>query len=219
MARPPPWVWRCAASLFLGVLLGTVGARLLERRGPQKPPAQPTDMALREQNAALRQLQAVDREAQAMLREQIARLSAQNGELGRRLALLRGVLAPDGQAPELGVADLLLSPQADGRSVGYRLLLARVASPLADGKVTGRAELWILGELDGRPQEIRVAQLRLALQRLQTFSGTLVLPAGFRSQRLRVVLEPRGQAPLPFEFAWQELIAAGQPMTAATPLP
>lgn len=219
MARPPPWVWRCVASLFLGVLLGTVGARLLDRRVPQKPPAQPTDMALREQNAALRQLQVVDREAQAVLREQIARLSAQNGELSRRLALLRGVLAPDGQAPELGVADLLLSPQVDGGRIGYRLLLARVASSVADGKLTGRAELWSLGELDGRPQEIRVAQLRLALQGLQTFSGTLVLPVGFRPQRLRVVLEPRGQAPLPFEFAWQELIAAGQPMTAATPLP
>jgi len=219
MTRPPPWVWRCAASLLLGVLLGTVGARLLDRRVPQKPPAQPTDMALREQNAALRQLQVIDREAQAILREQIARLSAQNGELSRRLALLRGVLAPDGQVPELGVADLLLRPQIEAGRVGYRLLLARVASPATDGKLTGRAELWSLGELDGRPQEIRLAQLRLALRRLQIFSGTLVLPAGFRPQRLRVVLEPSGQAPLPFEFAWQELIAAGQPMTAATPLP
>ncbi len=192
MARPPRWVWRCVASLFLGAALATVGARLLDRRVPQEPPVESADMALREQNAALRQLQVVDREAQAVLREQIARLSAQNGELSRRLALLRGVLAPDGQAPELGVADLLLSPQADAGRIGYRLLLARVASPLADGKLIGRVELWSLGELDGRPQEIRVAQLRLALQRLQTFSGSLVLPAGFRPQRLRVVLEPSG---------------------------
>ena len=219
MARPPRWVWRCVASFFLGALLATLGVRLLDRQAPQTFPIEPADMALREQNAALRQLQLVDREAQAVLRDQIARLSAQNGELNRRLALLRGVLAPDGQAPELGVADLLLRPQIEAGRVGYRLLLARIASPATDGKLSGRAELWSLGELDGRPQEIRVAQLRLALRRLQTFSGTLVLPAGFRPQRLRVVLEPRGQAPLPFEFAWQELIAAGQPMTAATPLP
>lgn len=219
MARPPRWLWRYVASFFLGALLATVGAGLLDRPATQKPPAESADMALREQNAALLQLQVVDREAQATLREQIARLSAQNGELGRRLELLRGVLEPDGQAPGLGVADLLLSPQADGGRIGYRLLLARVASPMADGKLTGRAELWVLGELDGRAQEIRVAQMRLALQRMQTFSGTLVLPAGFRPQRLRVVLEPSGQTALPFEFAWQELIAAGQPMTAATPLP
>lgn len=186
---------------------------------PQVVLADPASTALREQNATLRQLQAIDREAQAMLREQIAGLTAQNGELNRRLALLRGVLVPDGQAPELGVADLLLSPQAVEGHFGYRLLLVRVPPPVSGSKLNGRVELWSLGQLDGRPQELRVAQLRLALSRLQTFAGTLALPADFQPQRLRVVLQAQGQVAQAFEFAWQELVAAGQPMTAATPLP
>lgn len=117
MAGPPRWVWWCLASLFLvlGVLLAVLGG--LDRQAPQKPPVEPASTTLREENAALPQLQAVDREAQAMLRERIARLTVHNGELNRRLALLRGVLSPDGQAPELGVVDLLLSPQADGGRV------------------------------------------------------------------------------------------------------
>lgn len=181
--------------------------------------ADPASMALREENATLRQLQAIDREAQAMLREQIAGLAAQNSELNRRLALLRGVLVPDGQGPELGVADLLLSPQAADGHFGYRLLLVRAPLPVSGGKLDGRVELWGIGQLDGRPQELRVAQLRLALSRLQTLAGTLALPAGFQPRRLRVVLQAQGQVAQAFEFAWQELVAAGQPMTAATPLP
>lgn len=222
MPHPPRWVWRCLVSVCAGALLGALGVGVLDRRASSPPPALPADpvsLALREENATLRQLQAIDREAQATLRERIAGLVAQNGELTRRLALLRGVLVPDGQAPELGIAELLLSPQAVDGEFGYRLLLARVPPPAKAGTLNGRVEVWSLGQRDGQPQELRLAQLRLVLPRLQTLAGTLALPAGFQPQRLRVVLQPRGQAAQTFDFAWQDLVAAGPPVTATTPLP
>ncbi len=221
MGRPPQGVWW---GVLLGVVTGVLGARLLDPQTiarPQSPPAEPASTALRQQNATLQQLQAIDREAQATLREQIARLTAQNGELNRRLALLRGVLLPDGRAPELGVADLVLMPQADGTRFGYRLLLARAgpaASAQTADKLAGRVQLWLVGAPHD-PRDIRVAESPLALQQLQALSGVLVLPARFQPQQLRVVVEPSGQASQVFEFAWQELISGGQPMKAATPLP
>ena len=222
MTRPSRWVWQCLVCAFLGALLGVLGARALYGRSaarPQAVTAEPASTALREENATLRQLQAIDHEAQATLRERIAGLVAQNGELTRRLALLRSVLVPDGQAPELGIAELLLSPQAIERKFGYRLLLVRVPPPATAGTLNGRVEVWSLGQMDGQPQELRLAQLRLALPRLQTLAGTLALPVGFEPQRLRVVLQPRGQATQTFDFAWQDLVAAGPPVTATTPLP
>lgn len=222
MPHPPRWVWRCLVSVCAGALLGALGMDVLDRRASSPPPALPADpvsLALREENARLRQLQAIDREAQAVLREQIAGLAAQNGELSRRIALLRGVLVPDGQAPELGVAELLLTPQAVDGEFEYRLLLVRVPQPAKPGTLNGRVEVWSLGQRESQPQELRLAQRRLVLPRLQTLTGRLVFPAGFRPQRLRVVLQPRGQAAQTFDFAWQDLVAAGPPVTAATPLP
>ncbi len=220
MGGPPRGLWW---GMLLGVGMGVLGARVLAPQTmarPQSPPAEPASTALRQHNATLQQLQAIDRGAQVTLREQIARLTAQNGELNRRLALLRGVLLSDGQAPELGVADLALMPQADGTRFGYRLLLARAASAVpapTAAKLVGRVQLWLVGA--PHAQDIRVAESRLALQHLQALSGVLALPAGFHPQRLRVVVEPSGQASQVFEFAWQELVLAGQPMKAATPLP
>lgn len=218
----PQGRWRRLSGVLLGVVLGfltglAMGPQVIAPR--RQVLAAPASATLRQENATLQQLQAIDREAQATLREQIATLTAQNGELNRRLALMSGVLLPDGQASELGVADLVLIPQADGTRFGYRLLLARVAPTATDAQLAGRIQLWIAGVSDEQPRDIRVAEPRLALQRLQALSGMIVLPAGFRPQRLRVVLEPNGQAPLPFEFGWQELIAASQPMKAVTPLP
>lgn len=186
---------------------------------PQVIVADPANTALREENVRLHQLQAIDREAQSLLRTQIADLAARNSELNRRLALLRGVLVPDGQAPDLGVADALLTPQAAEGHFSYRLLLVRVPPAASADNLNGRVELWSLGRLGDQPQEIRVAQARLALLRLQTLAGTLALPVGFEPQRLRVVLHAQGRPTQAFEFAWQGLLNAGQSMTAATPLP
>jgi hypothetical protein len=216
--------WRCAsvalAAFGMGVLVATAAGWL---RRPPAPPAAavaPLDDSarLREENATLRQLQLVDREAQAVLRRQLAELVAQSGELRRRLRVLRAALAPDGQPPDLAVGDLQLQARGADAPVAYRLLL--VGSPLPGGrKLLGWVELWGVGDLDGRAHEVRLARLPLSVERLQALSGNVTLPAGFRPARLRVLLAPRGQPALPFEFAWQELLAAESPLPAETSLP
>lgn len=172
---------------------------------PVLPPAAPSDAALREEIATLRQLQAVDRQAQSVLRQQLARLTAQNGELSRRLLLLQRVLVPDGLPASLGIADLRLAAHEERQRIAYRMLLARAIAPQDSGKLAGRIELWAVGLQEGRAQQLRVAQLPLTLQRVQHVAGNFALPAEFSPETLRVEVLPRGQAPMYFEYAWQEL--------------
>jgi hypothetical protein len=198
-----------------GVALALAGAAL--QRAPRPVSVESPSVVLREEAARLRELRTIDREAQVLLRRQIADLTAQNGDLRRRLALLRGVLVADAHTADLGVADVQLAPSGERGQVAYRLLLAR--TPPATGKMGGRVELWGVGEQEGRPREVRLVRTALALPRLQNLSGRLTLPDGFRPAQLRIVLVPRGRTPLMFEYAWAGLIAGEAPMPAATSLP
>jgi hypothetical protein len=197
-----------AAASCAGLAIGLLVAAS-HRVPPVAPPVESADAALREEVATLRQLQAVDRQAQSMLRQQIARLTAENGELIRRLRLLQRVLVPDGLAAEIGIADLRLAAHEQSQRAGYRLLLARAIAPQDASKLVGRVELWASGMQQGRAQQLRVAQLPLALQRVQHVTGIFALPADFSPQALRVEILPRGQAPMSFEYVWQELIDDG----------
>lgn len=216
---------RCAGGALAAFVAGFLLAGWW-RMHPQAPAAPtptvvPLDESarLREENAALRQLQVVDREAQVVLRRQLAELAAQNGELRRRLRVLRDALVPDGRLPDLGVGDLQLAARGADALIAYRLLL--VGSPPAGGGGTrvGRVELWGVGELDGRAHEVRLARQPLAIERLQAFSGNVTLPVGFRPQRLRVLLEPRGQPAVAFEFVWRDLLATDASVPAGTSSP
>jgi len=198
-----------------GVALALAGAAL--QRAPRPVSVESPSVVLREEAARLRELQTIDREAQALLRRQIVDLTAQNGDLRRRLALLRGVLVADAHTADLGVADVQLAPSGERGQVAYRLLLAR--TPPATDKMGGRIELWGVGEQEGRPREVRLVRTALALPRLQNLSGRLTLPDGFQPAQLRIVLAPRGRKPLMVEYAWAGLIAGEAPMPAATSLP
>jgi hypothetical protein len=209
--RVAPVVAAGCAGLAVGVLMAAS-----QRLPPAAPlPGEPADAALREEVATLRQLQAVDRQAQSMLRQQITQLTAQNGELNRRLLLLQRVLVPDGMPAAVGIADLRLAVHGQSQRTSFRLLLARASAPQDAGKLVGRVELWVTGVQQGRAQQLRVAQLPLALERVQHVTGSLALPADISPQALRVDVLPRGQAPMSFEYAWLELIdGAGAPSSA-----
>jgi hypothetical protein len=200
LRRGAPVIAAACAGFAIGFFAAAPG-----RAPPVLPPAEPADASLREEIASLRQLQAVDRQAQSVLRQQLTRLTAQNGELNRRLLLLQRVLVPDGLPASLGIADLRLAAHEERQRVAYRMLLARAMAPQDSGKLVGRVELWAVGLQQGRMQQLRVAQLPLALQRVQHVAGTLALPADFSPETLRVEVQPRGQAPMYFEYAWQEL--------------
>jgi hypothetical protein len=201
LRRSVPVVAAACAGLAIGFFAAAPG-----RSPPIVPPAAPADAALREDIATLRQLQAVDRQAQSVLRQQLTRLAAQNGELNRRLLLLQRVLVPDGLPASLGIADLQLAAHGERQRIAYRMLLARAIAPQDIGKLVGRVELWAVGLQRGRTQQLRLAQLPLALQRVQHAVGTFALPADFSPETLRVEVLPHGQAAMYFEYAWQDLI-------------
>lgn len=208
-------MWLRVRRFVPSAVAGCVGlaAGLLLAASQRMPPALPAgesaDAALREEVATLRQLQAVDRQAQSMLRQQLTRLAAQNGELNSRLLLLQRVLVPDGLPAAIGIADLRLAAHDGQQRIGYRMLIARAPAPQDPRKLVGRVELWAAGVQHGRAQQLRVAQLALALQRVQHVTGAFALPADFVPQTLRVEVLTRGQAPLSFEHAWQGLVDEG----------
>lgn len=133
MVRWPRVRWPCVAAFMAGVALALAGAAL--QRAPRPVSVESPSVVLREEAARLRELRTIDREAQVLLRRQIADLTAQNGDLRRRLALLRGVLVADAHTADLGVADVQLAPSGERGQVAYRLLLAR--TPPATGKMGG----------------------------------------------------------------------------------
>ncbi|WP_440940388.1 DUF6776 family protein [Immundisolibacter sp.] len=208
--KTPSRPGRFLAGVFVGVVAGQLVGWATGLRGVETP--SPVDaeplVALREQNALLRQLQLVDREALVVLRGQMVDLNARNADLERRLDLLRGVLLPHGRTPDLGVGEVTLTRHAG--EVAYRVLLVRVAAGDDAPALAGRVRLWLLGQEAGGDAQpaLLLAEQSLSLSRLQVLSGAGPVAATFAPQRLRVDLEPKGQAPRRFEFPWREALAA-----------
>lgn len=201
---------RVLAAALIGIAVGLLaGGAGGWRRAPEQSPADAAALAaLRAQNAQLKQLQLIDREALAVLRAQMVELAARNADLERRFDLLRGVLLPQGRQPELGVGDVTLTRQ--GADIAYRLLLVRVAAGDRAPRLDGRVRLWALDEgADEASSGALLAEQPLSLRRLQVLSGSGALPDRFVPRRLRVVLEPNGQAPRRFEFPWHEAVTMG----------
>lgn len=206
---------RIVAAALIGIAVGLLAGRADGlRRAPEQPRADAAVLAaLREENAQLKQLQLIDREALAVLRGQMVELNARNADLERRFDLLRGVLLPQGRQPELGVGEVTLTRQ--GADVAYRLLLVRVAAGAPAPRLGGRVRLWALDdEADDASPGMLLAEQPLSLRRLQVLSGSGALPDRFVPRRLRIVLEPNGQAPRRFDFPWREVATTG-----ATSLP
>lgn len=208
--KPGAWPGRILAAALIGIAVGLLAGRAEGwRRAPVQPPSEAPELAaLREENARLKQLQLIDREALTVLRGQMVELNARNADLEHRFDLLRGVLLPQGRRPELGVGEVTLTRQ--GGDIAYRLMLVRVAAGDQAPLLGGRVRLWALDEdADDASSGILLAEQRLSLRRLQVLSGSGALPARFAPRRLRVVLEPNGQAPRRFEFPWHEAAAMG----------
>ncbi|GAB4351697.1 MAG: hypothetical protein Kow0073_07000 [Immundisolibacter sp.] len=197
---------RAWVATLLGIAVGLLAGRLVDGlwRAPVQPSAEVERLvALRQENAQLRQLQLIDRRALTVLRGQLAELNARNADLERRFDLLRGVLLPQGRRPELGVGEVTLNRQSG--DIAYRLMLVRVVASSQAPLLVGRVSLWALGEgAEEASSRLLLAEQPLSLRRLQVVSGSGTLPADFVPRRLRVVLEPSGQAKSRFEFPWHE---------------
>ena len=201
---------RMLAAALLGIAVGLLAGHVegLWRAPVQSSPELARLAALRQENAQLKQLQLIDREALTVLRGQLVELNARNADLERRFDLLRGVLLPQGRRPELGVGEVTLTRQ--GGDIAYRLMLVRVVASGQAPLLAGRVRLWVLDEeADDASSGVLLAEQPLSLRRLQVLSGNGTLPVRFVPRRLRVVLEPSGQAPSRFEFPWHEAAPTG----------
>lgn len=160
-----------------------------------------------EQSQSIRDESAVahhDREivlaATEKLRQENMNLLENIATLEDQVALYKKLLSPRG-AVSAGLSadrlDLRLTNN-DGR-VSYRLLLTQASSNAVE--ISGVLEAKIIG--GGKSIVLPVGDNRFGFQYFQSLTGEWQLPAGFRPERVDVVLKPGKGAPVQKSFRWE----------------
>lgn len=163
--------------------------------------AQGENKELRDELAFLRQTQQVESEATGLLRAELSELQRDIIELREQLAFYRGIVSPDVVKAGVRVHSLKLAPTGAGPRYRYELVLVQAVR--RQSSAAGHYELVVEGVRDGKPLTVNWGQLRdggdavrrYGFQYFQEFDGMLLLPLGFKPQRIRVQLIPDGSAP------------------------
>ena len=159
-----------------------------------------------EQSQAMRDEAAVahhDREivlgATEQLRQENKNLLENIAGLEDQVAMYKKLLSPKGSAAAgLNVERLDLRPLGAGR-VAYRLMLTQVSNNAS--QLTGVVEARLVG--GGSSVVLPVGDNRFSLQYFQSLAGEWTLPAGFRPERVDIVLRPAKGSPVQKSFRWE----------------
>jgi hypothetical protein len=142
----------------------------------------------------------VDREAYAQVEQNLGELQAQILEQRKELGLYRGIVSPADGSAGLRVQEIDVIPRADAAHFTLRLVLVQQLKP--DQRVSGVVGLTLDGAEQGRtvtypmtdltPDKIR--DIRFSFKYFQDFEQELVLPEGFRPERVHVEIQPDGRS-------------------------
>lgn len=117
-----------------------------------------------------------------------------------QVATYKRLLSPRAAASAgLSVDRLDLHATTSQGRVSYRLLLTQASR--GAGEVGGRVEARVVGE--GRSVAVPVGDNRFTFQYFQSLTGEWQLPAGFRPERVDIVLTPGRGAPVQKSFRWE----------------
>lgn len=141
-------------------------------------------------------------EATEQLRLENKKLLENINVLEDQVATYKKLLSPRSAASAGLNADRLdLRATVTPGRVSYRLLLTYANRSAGD--VTGGIEARLVGS--GRSVILPVGDNRFAFQYFQNLTGEWVLPAGFRPERVDIVLTPGRGAPVQKSFRWEVL--------------
>lgn len=159
-----------------------------------------------EQSQSIRDEAAVahhDREmvlaATEKLRQENMSLLENIATLEDQVALYKKLLSPRTAAAGLSVDRLDLRLANNAGRVTYRLLLTQASSNAVE--ITGAVEARIVG--GGQSVVLPVGDNRFGFQYFQSLTGEWQLPAGFRPERVDIVLKPGKGASVQKSFRWE----------------
>ncbi len=166
--------------------------------------------SLRRELSLMKAAGRVDSEAYGRVSREIDDLHSQIVELNEELAFYRGIMAPTEGQTGLRVQTVQIEPADADRAYRVRLVLVQVGRQ--DRRISGSVRVTIVGaDANGSDRlalegpDDKGQDLRFAFRYFQILEGEVVLPAGFRPERLEVHLDPagKGQDELDLTFPWQ----------------
>ena len=167
--------------------------------------------ALEARVAELQTFNAGHAHAEEVVTHTIAQLQAQIARQSEKLAFYRGMLTPGAPPIGLRVGEVQLSPGK--RPLHFRADISLLRSDRPDGEVAGTVSLSVAGSGPGGSTVKhaaltgRSADLRYRFRYYQEFKQTLVLPPGFRPERLTVTVRSSRPniAPLVQTYPWSAI--------------
>ena len=157
---------------------------------------------LRVRAAELDMLQAGQARERAEVSRTIGELQAQVARQSQDLAFYKGLVIRDPNTPEVKIQQLHIVRGSRELAYVIRLTLARPTS--SDRQVSGTIVLSVAGHNSGRTDTLTLPELAFTLRYFQNLQTELILPAGFRPERLQAEVKStrRGIEPLVQSFLW-----------------
>ncbi|MDF2446404.1 MAG: hypothetical protein K0S46_1640 [Moraxellaceae bacterium] len=138
--------------------------------------------------------------ATEQLRQENKKLLESITVLEDQVGTYKKLLSPRaGASAGLSAERLDLHGTGNPAQVSYRLVLTQASRSAGD--IRGTLEAHLVG--GGRSVMLPVGDNRFAFQYFQSLSGEWQLPAGFRPERVDIVLRPAQGAPVQKSFRWE----------------
>ena len=137
--------------------------------------------------------------ATEQLRQENKNLLENIASLEDQVTMYKKLLSPGATASGLNADRLDLHMGSAPEHVNYRLVLTQISNGAAT--VSGMIEARLVG--GGRSVTLPVGDNRFAFQYFQSLTGEWLLPAGFRPERVDIVLKPGKGTPVQKSFRWE----------------
>lgn len=155
---------------------------------------------LREKQAVLQRASQIDHHAYQDLQGNLKNLQNEILELKEELAFYRGIVSPQTSATGLQLQSFRVQPTGQARDYHFAIVLIQVLNK-NDRVIRGRVRLTIEGLKHGQQEKLslrevstkKLSELSYKFKYFQNIEGELLLPKGFKAQRVTVQVLPYGR--------------------------
>jgi hypothetical protein len=220
---PPHLKLLLAGSILTSVVLGgawlynyglsaagferAFAAQEQERLAAQLERQRRDNEALREELARAQRSVQMSETAFQELDRALKASAAEIVKLREELNFYRNIISPLDKKAGLRIQNLHVRPTGAANTYRYKLVLIQALKH--DKAVRGVASLEVTGLKDGEETALAVTDdkdgaIRVNFKYFQDIEGEFELPPGFKPQRIRVSIKPRGGEPVEASYAWPQ---------------